>query len=61
MLDRRFILQNLDAVRANASNRNVTVDIDAFVSLEGRWRELNSEQEELNRRANAHARALAAT
>lgn len=52
MLDRRFILQNLEAVRQNILNRNVIVDLDEFVRLEARWRALTAEQDELNHQAN---------
>ena len=55
MLDRRFILQNIDAVRRNAADRNVAVDLDEFLRLEARWRRLNSEQEGLNRESNVLA------
>jgi seryl-tRNA synthetase len=57
MLDRRFILQNLDEIRQNIANRNVVVDLDEFVRLESRWRALTAEQEELNRQANKLASA----
>jgi seryl-tRNA synthetase len=52
MLDRRFILENLEDVRRNIADRNVAVDLDGFVRLESRWRALVQEQEELNRRSN---------
>ena len=52
MLDRRFILDNLDAVRRNIAARNMHVDIDAFVELETNWRALTAEQEDLNRQSN---------
>ena len=31
MLDRKFILENADAVKLNCKNRNVTADVDRFV------------------------------
>jgi seryl-tRNA synthetase len=49
MLDRRFILDNLDAVRRNAQDRHMTVDIDEFVRLESQWRSHQAELDELNR------------
>jgi hypothetical protein len=33
MLDRRFILQNLDDIRQNTANRNVVVDLDEFAGV----------------------------
>lgn len=59
MLDRRFILQNLEEVRNNCTIRQVSVDLDSFVDLDVRWRELNAEHESLNQQSNAHARQLA--
>ena len=34
MLDRKFILENVDAVKLNCQNRHVTADVDGFVALE---------------------------
>lgn len=59
MLDRRFILENLDAVKRNCEIRGVRVDIDRFVALETRRKELQSQLEELNRRANEIAKSIA--
>lgn len=52
MLDRRFILDNVDLVRRNIVERNMKADLDAFILLESRWRALNAERDELNRQAN---------
>ena len=57
MLDRRFILSNLDAVRENVAARHMKPDLDDFVRLEGQWRALQAELEELNRQT----KELAAT
>jgi seryl-tRNA synthetase len=52
MLDRRFILQNIDLVSANCRQRGVTCDVQAFVEMEQlRLRKLQ-EAEDLNRQAN---------
>ena len=40
MLDRKFILANLDAVRSNIERRNMRVDLDRFVDLDARRRDL---------------------
>ena len=34
MLDRKFILENVEAVKLNCKNRNVVADVDRFVELE---------------------------
>ncbi|MBQ2788372.1 MAG: hypothetical protein IJE97_01955, partial [Thermoguttaceae bacterium] len=34
MLDRKFILENVEAVKLNCQNRNVPADVDRFVELE---------------------------
>lgn len=52
VLDRRFILENVDLVRRNIGERNVKVDLDEFLRLDSQWRALNAEREELNRQSN---------
>ncbi len=59
MLDRKFILENLEKVRENCRNRNVNVDLDRFVVLEQQRRQLQAELEELNRQANLIALRIA--
>ncbi len=59
MLDRRFILENVDRVKENCRNRNVSVDIDRLVELERERRNFQSELESLNRQANQIAQAIA--
>ncbi len=58
MLDRKFILENLEEVRRNCVNRNVTVDLDRFAELEGQRRELQAKSEELNRQANEVSKTI---
>ncbi len=58
MLDRKFILENLEEVRQNCVNRNVTVDLDRFAELEGQRRELQAKSEELNRQANEVSKTI---
>ncbi|MBQ4143532.1 MAG: serine--tRNA ligase [Thermoguttaceae bacterium] len=58
MLDRKFILENLELVRQNCVNRNVDVDVNRFAELETRRRELQAESEELNRRANEVSKTI---
>ncbi|MDX1422742.1 MAG: serine--tRNA ligase [Kiloniellales bacterium] len=56
MLDRKFILANLDAVRSNIERRNMRVDLDRFVDLDARRRDLEMRLQEANRRANELAK-----
>ena len=52
MLDRKFILDNIDRVQQNCASRGVKHDIDRLVALETARREKQREVEELNRQAN---------
>ena len=58
MLDRKFIVENVDAVKQNCTNRNVGCDVDKLVELETQRRELMKQAEELNRDANAVAKSI---
>ena len=58
MLDRKFIIENVDAVKQNCANRNVSCDVDKLVELEARRRDLMKEAEELNREANAVSKTI---
>ena len=58
MLDLRFIIENLDAVRANCAKRNVRVDLDRIVALDERRRALISEQQSVQERRNGLAREI---
>lgn len=58
MLDRKFILENLELVRQNCINRNVTVDVDRFANLENQRRELQAASEDLNRQANEISKTI---
>lgn len=58
MLDRKFILDNADAVRLNCSNRNVTADVDRFIALETQRKNRQRELEKLNKEANAVAKSI---
>ena len=52
MLDRRFILENVDLVKQNCAHRGVRVDVDQFVALEQQRKMLQVQVEEANRKAN---------
>ncbi len=58
MLDRKFVLENLEAVRENCRRRNVQVDLDRFVQLEQKRRELDRQLQQLNRQANDVSRSI---
>ena len=52
MLDRKFILQNVELVRQNCQRRGVSCDIDRIVQLETERIEQLQLAQELNRQAN---------
>ncbi len=58
MLDRKFILDNIDAVKENCKNRNVVADVDRFVELEVARREKQREIEVLNQESNAVSKSI---
>jgi seryl-tRNA synthetase len=61
MLDPKFVLANVDAVKQNCRNRNVPADVidelDEFVRLEGERKTLLQAVEEVRRRQNEVAQA----
>ncbi len=58
MLDRKFILENVEAVKLNCKNRNVPADVDRFVELETARREQQREVEALNQESNAVSKSI---
>ena len=58
MLDRRFILENVDLVKQNCTHRGVRVDVDQFVALEQQRKALQVQVEELNRKANEVSKSI---
>lgn len=58
MLDRKFILDNLDAVRANCHHRGVKVELDRLVELDGQRKAKAAEVQELNRQANEVSKSI---
>lgn len=58
MLDRRFILENVDLVKQNNINRGVTADVDRLVELEKLRRAKRQEADELNRQANETSKRI---
>ncbi len=61
MLDRKFIIDNVDAVLRNCKERGVNPEIKRFVDLELIRREKLQEVEELNRRANEVSKSIGQT
>ena len=59
MLDRKFVLENVQQVQENCRHRNVAVDLDRFVKLEEERKVVQGQLEELNRRANAVSKSIA--
>lgn len=52
MLDPKFIRENLDEVRRNCADRNVSVNLDRFVDLDDERRKAITKIEEIRRRQN---------
>lgn len=59
MLDRRWVVEHLDEVRRNCAERGVSVEVDRLAVLENRRRELRTQLDACNRRANEIAKSLA--
>ena len=58
MLDVAFIRENLDAVKANCVNRNVTVDVDKIVALDDRRKQLVHETQVVQQRQNELSKSI---
>ncbi len=58
MLDRKFILENLDAIKQNCVNRGIAADVDSLVELENKRREKLAEAEQLNRQSNEVSKTI---
>ena len=58
MLDRKFILENVEAVKQNCVHRNVNVDVDRFVELERQRKSLQQELEKLQAEANSVSKSI---
>ena len=59
MLDYKFIKDNLDAVKENIKNRNMTADADKVVELYDKRTALVTKQQDLQQQRNENAQALA--
>jgi seryl-tRNA synthetase len=58
MLDRKFIVEHVEAVKKNCVNRGMIADVDQFVSLDQQCREKLQQVEELNRQANEVSKSI---
>ncbi|MBN1588371.1 MAG: serine--tRNA ligase [Pirellulales bacterium] len=58
MLDRKFIVENAEAVRTNCVNRGVAADVARFVELETERKTRQVQIEDLNRRANEVSKSI---
>lgn len=58
MLDKRFVLENVDLVQENCERRGVKADVARFVQLETERRALQNEVEELSRQANVVSKSI---
>jgi seryl-tRNA synthetase len=58
MLDYRFIVENLDAVKKNIADRHMTADADAVARLFNRRTELTTALQGLQQQRNANAAAM---
>ena len=58
MLDYKFIKDNLEAVKENIKNRNMTADADLVVELFDKRTELVTEQQLLQQKRNENAKAM---
>ena len=58
MLDRKFILDNIDQVRTNCTNRGVSVDLDRWLALEEQRGDHQRSLEDFNRQANEVSKSI---
>jgi seryl-tRNA synthetase len=58
MLDRKFIAENAEQVKQNCTDRGIQVDVDRFLDLESRRKQLQVEIDELNRQANQVSKSI---
>jgi len=58
MLDRKYILDNVEQVKQNCVNRGMKVDVDRFVALETKRKTIQVEAEEVNRNANEVSKSI---
>jgi seryl-tRNA synthetase len=60
MLDRKFVIENIDAVRENCKNRGVDCEVDKIAQLDVQRLEKSQLSQELNRQANEVSKSIKA-
>ena len=58
MLNRKYVLDNVDLVQANCERRGVKVDVTRFAELETQRRAMQQEVEQLARQANEVSKSI---
>ena len=58
MLDRKYIVENVEAVKQNCANRNISVDVDRLVELELQRRGKLQLVQDLNTQSNAESKKI---
>lgn len=58
MLDRKYIVENVEQVKQNCANRGVRVYVDRVVELESKRRACQTEIDQLNRQANEVSKSI---
>jgi len=58
MLDRKFIVENVDLVEQNCANRGIKADVKQLVALEAERRDKLQQVQELNRKANEVSKSI---
>jgi len=61
MLDRRFIVDNVELVQRNTASRGSKADVARFVAIEAMRKAKQAETEELNRKANEVSKSIGQT
>ena len=58
MLDKKFIIEHPELVQKNCDDRGVKVDVDRYVQLELKCKELQQQIEERSRQANLVSKSI---
>ncbi|MEZ6094792.1 MAG: serine--tRNA ligase [Pirellulaceae bacterium] len=58
MLDRKYIVDNAEAVKLNCKNRGVSAEVDRLIELETQRREKLQQVEDLNRQSNEVSKSI---
>ncbi len=58
MLDRKFVVENLDLVKQNCANRGAKADIDRLVAVEADRKAIQLKIDQLNQQANAVSKSI---